>query len=304
MPKDHYVAQTYLRRFSIDGQSGVVNVVRKNNLQRLEAIPIKTICFENDWSNNEYLSGNPREVENFLKIYEPKWTGCVQKIEDNTYDYTTKYLMSGYLAYLRAGTPTAVRLGTAGLSDIVKNLYDKIEEKELSNPDSKYRETIAQIRKHGGTKVKVNSNYPKALGINSLKVVQKKFATSSWIVFRNNTSIPLLTSDNPVCLQYTDVGLADIYCSLTPKLAIVIHPLRENEEKRNDFFASFKPEGVEKMNRLVVQSAEDKVIFNDSSNVEALVKEYQYWRVELKEYNIPTEEGNLIIHQQRAVKYN
>ncbi len=302
MAKDHYVAQTYLRGFGLAEKEDLVNVVRKSNLSRQDAIPVKSICYEVDWSSNEYFPENPRAVEDFLKLFEPNWADCVRSVSADTYNVTTKYLMSGYLAYLRACTPTAVRLGAGGLFHIVKNLYDKLEEKELSNPDTKYREVIETIRKHGGTKVVIKEAFPKAIGINALIGVQKVFATSPWIVFKNETPAQFLTSDNPVCLQYWNDSRCDLYCPLTPSLAIVIHPLRDTEPREADSLGSLKPEGVEMLNRLIVQSAEDKIIFNEHPCVEDIVKEYQDWRVELQTLNIPVERGNLMIHQQRSVK--
>ncbi len=302
MAKDHYVAQTYLRGFGLTDNPELVNVVRKSNLSRQDAIPVKSICYEVDWSSNEYFPENPRAVEDFLKLFEPKWGDCVRSVSADVYNATTKYLMAGYLAYLRACTPTAVRLGTGGLSHIVQRLYDRLEEKELSNPDTKYREVIEIIRKHGGTEVLIKEAYPKAMGINALIGVQKVLATSPWIVFKNETLVQFLTSDNPVCLQYWNASRCDLYCPLTPQLAIVIHPLRDAEPRENDSIGSLKPEGVEMLNRLMVQSAEDKVIFNEHPKVEDLVREYQDWRVELQAFNIPVEKGNLMIHQQRPVK--
>lgn len=302
MAKDHYVAQTYLRGFGLAEKEDLVNVVQKSNLSRQDAIPVKSICYEVNWSSNEYFPENPRAVEDFLKLFEPNWADCVRSVSADTYNVTTKYLMSGYLAYLRACTPTAVRLGAGGLSHIVKNLYDKLEEKELSNPDTKYREVIETIRKHGGTKVVIKEAFPKAIGINALIGVQKVFATSPWIVFKNETPVQFLTSDNPVCLQYWNASRCDLYCPLTPRVAIVIHPLRDIEPREGDSVGSLKPEGVEMLNQLMVQSAEDKVIFNEHVGVEDLVREYQDWRVELCTFNIPVEKRNLMIQQQRPIK--
>ena len=302
MAKDHYVAQTYLRGFGLVDRSDLVNVIRKSNLSRQDAIPVKSICYETDWSTNEFFPEDPRVVEEFLKQFEPKWADCVRSIADDTYTATTKHLMAGYLAYLRACTPTAVRLGSGGLSQIVQHLYDNLEEKELANPDTKYREVIESIRQHGGTKVVINEAFPKAMGISVLTGIQKVFASSPWIVFRNETPVQFLTSDNPVCLQYWNDSRCDMYCPLTRRLAIVIHPLRETEPGEGDSIGSLKIQGVEMLNRLMVQSAEDKVIFNESDGVEDLVKSYQDWRVDLKTFNIPVERGNLMIHQQRPVQ--
>lgn len=302
MAKDHYVAQTYLRQFSINGRNGFVNVVWKQNLQSPKVKSVSSVCYEKNGSDNYYFPDNPRVVEDYLKLYELRWAECVQKVSRGTYTDETKSLMAGYFAYLRTCTPTAMRLGSEGYIDFVKHFYDKLEEKEYSNPDSKYRDVIETIRKHGGTKIEVDKKYPAAIGVTNLINIQSVIARSPWIVFKNETSMPFVTSDNPVCLQYYDVKFADFYCPITPWLAIVIHPLRENEEAGPDHIGSFKPEGVEKMNRLVVQSAEDLVICNDLSGTEGLVREFQNWRVELRKIKIPSGNGHVIIHQQKPFK--
>jgi len=303
MAKDHYVAQTYLRAFGLANNPDLVNVVRKSNLSRQDAIPIKSICYDVDWSTTEYIPDNPRAVEDYLKLFEPKWAECVKSIQEDTYTATTKYLMAGYLAYLRVYTPTSVRLGSSHLSDIVQDLYNKLEEKELAKSDSKYRDVIETIRKHGGVEVEIKKSFPKAMGINSLINIQKVLATSPWIVFKNETETQFVTSDNPVCLQYWAPVQCDFYCPLNPRLAIVVHPLRDTAPREGDRLGSLKPEGVNILNRLMVQSAEDKVIFNEHSGIEDLVKEYQDWRVELQTLHLPVEKGKLIIHQQRPVKH-
>jgi hypothetical protein len=302
MAKDHYVAQTYLRAFGLAVNPDSVNVIRKSDLSRQGAIPVKSICYGVNWSTTEYIPDNPRAVEDYLKLFEPKWAECVKSIQEDAYTETTKYLMAGYLSYLRACTPTAVRLGSEGLAHIVQDLYNRIEEKELSKPDTKYREVIELIRKHGGTQVEIKEAYPKAMGISSLIACQKILATSPWIVFKNETPTEYITSDNPVCMQYWNPNRCDFYCPLTPRLAIVIHPIRDTEPRESDSLGSLKPEGVAMLNRLMVQSAEDKVIFNKHDEVEALVKENRDWRVELRKIKIPVGKGHLFIHQQKPFK--
>lgn len=302
MAKDHYVAQTYLKSFSVSGKIGFVNVIRKSNLQRLDAIPVKSICYAIDWSTNEYFSENPRIVEDYLKIFEPKWADCIKKVSAEEFDKETKYLMSGYIAYLRACTPTAARLGQGRLSEIVQQPYDIIEQKELSNPKIQYRDVIEKIRECGRTRIDVNKNYPKALGIRSLLGIQARLLEFPWIVLKNETAIPFITSDNPVSLQYWNNNpYCDFYCPITPQIAVAIHPTRSTNTEI-DSLASMRPEGVEMFNQLVIKCAEENVIFNEALGVEALVKEFQDWRMELLTTKFPIERGSLIVSQERPVK--
>jgi hypothetical protein len=300
MPNDHYIAQTYLRNFSIKDSEAHVNAVKKSDLKRLNNIPICSICCKVNWSTNPYFSEKPRVVEDYLKIFEPKWSNCIKMLADEKFDSETKYFMSGYIAYLRACTPTAIRLGQVMSSENVRDTYEIIEQKELSNPNSKHKDTINEIRSHGGIKVDVNPDYPKAMGIRTLLNIQERLQGFPWLIMTNETGIPYITSDNPVCLRYPqNSAFCDFYVPVTPKIAIMIHPIRNHEPEVIDSLTSVKPEGVNEFNRLVVKCAEDVVIFNEDFGVEELIKEFRDWRIEALTTKFPLEKGILSIFQQR-----
>lgn len=298
--KDHYVAQTYLRNFSIKGSKAHVNAIRKSDLKGLNNVPLRSICYKVNWSTNPYFPEKARVIEDYLKIFEPKWSNCIRMLADEEFDSETKYFMSGYIAYLRACTPTAIRLGQGWSSEIVRQTYEIIEQKELSNPNTKYKDTINEIRSHGGVKVNVDPNYPKAMGIRALSGAQEKLQRFPWLIMTNETEIPYITSDNPVCLRYPqNSAFCDFYVPVTPKIAIMIHPIRELVSEIIDSLVSIKPEGVNEFNRLVVKCAEDMVIFNEDFGVEELVKEFRDWRMEELITKFPVEKGTFSIFQQR-----
>lgn len=301
MAKDHYVAQTYLRSFKIPDQKiDSVNAWQKSKQKKLPPIPIKSICYEEDWSTNPYFAENPRIVEDFLKQIEPQWPECVRQLSENTYDLDTKYLISGYLAFLRTYTPTAARLGTSHLSSMVGQMYKTLEEAEYNNPNSEHKEAIEEIRKrHAEVKPDVDPAYPKALGISNLDVIQKEYANSHWVVLENETGIPLITCDNPLCMYYRNAMHCDYYLPITPWLAIIIQPLLGMSPRENDTEADMKYEGVKILNELVVQSAEDLVIYNQSQDVDKLVHDYHDWRVEALSKTI----AGITIRQERVKKY-
>jgi len=271
--KDHYVAQTYLRNFNIKGSFAHVNAIRKNNLKRLNNIPTRSICYKVNWSTNPYFSEKTRVVENYLNIFEPKWSNCVKMLANEKFDSETKYFMSGYIAYLRACTPTAIRLGQTMSEDMVRQTYESIDQKELTNLNSKHKDAITEIRSHGGIKVNVDSNYPKAMGIRTLLGIQERLQGFPWLIMTNKTDIPFITSDNPVCLRYPqNRTFCDFYVPITPKIAIMIHPIHSQESENIDSLASVKPEGINEFNCLVVKCAEDMVIYNEDFNIEELIE--------------------------------
>lgn len=300
--KDHYIAQTYLRSFSIKDNQGYIHAIRKSNLKILNNIPIASICYRVNWSSNPYFSEKPRVVEDYLKIFEPEWSNCLKTLSDEKFDSKIKYLLSGYIAYLRACTPTAIRLGQNKLSGVVYNTYKIIEAKELINPNSKHKDTINTINSHGGIKVSINPNYPKAMSIRILFDLQNKLQSFPWLIMKNETEIPFITSDNPVCLRYPQGGaFCDFYVSLTPKVAILIHPIQKLEFKTIDSLTSIKPEGVNEFNSLVVKCAEDMIIFNEDSGTRELVERFQNWRIESLVTKLPLGKNTLNIYQERPI---
>jgi len=302
MAKDHYVAQTYLKSFSVEHKEGFVNAIRKNDLKQLNAIPVKSICYKIDWGTNSYFPNNPRVIEDYLKPFESKWTTCIKALSDEKFDIEIKYLMSGYMAYLKTYTPTATRLGEKGLSEVVRQTYEVLERKELLNPDSKYASIIKKIQKGGGVRVDVKTDYAKALGVQSLYSILQWHLRFPWRILMNDTSIPFITSDNPVCWQYwNEHYYPDLYFPITPKIALLIHPTREVNTTVVDASMAINLEGVKLFNTLVVKCAEDLVIFSKDFGVEALVREFKDWRVEKLVTKLPHEKGTLIWTQDRPV---
>ncbi|MEW6516656.1 MAG: DUF4238 domain-containing protein [candidate division FCPU426 bacterium] len=301
MPRDHYISQAYLRSFSIPGNVGYVNIIRKSDLKKLDSIPINTICCPNHWSTNNYYPANPRIVEDYLEHFEPEWLNCIEKIETGNFNNQLKSTIAGYLAFLRVYTPTAARLGQNQLAEIIKQTATLIEQKELLNPNSKYKDAIEKIREAGGITVDVDRDFAKALGISNLDKMRQKLIGYPWLILINKSATAFITSDNPVCLKYWEGNpYCDFYCPLTPRTALFIHPTH-NEVKESDDMRLIKDDKIGELNSLVVKCAEENVIFNEVPGIEALVREYQKWRMEMVTTSFHNESDVIILTQQRPV---
>lgn len=307
MSKDHYIAQTYLKHFHTPNSENLVNAIRKRDLTWLQGVHTETICQKDNWSNSPYHQDDPRIVEEYLKIFEPEWDTAIKALERGRFDDNTKYIIAGYIVYLRACTPTAVRIGQQGMSEMVKTTYNMLAQRELEKGGSPHVNAIRLIEKHGGVKVAVKEEFAKAMGIKVLSDMALKFYQFPWVVLKNETEIPFLTSDNPVCLDYYGSTGADFFFAVTPRLGILIHPVRDDSEEKGkhlrDASAAVKPEGVDHYNRLVIKSAEDLVIFHCKFYhwIRYAVKKYKNWRVENNCRRVPTGDGFLTINQERAV---
>lgn len=301
--KDHYVARTYLKNFSIPNKPGLVNVIRKSNLQQLTDIHVGDICHKKDWSTNEYFAGKERIVENYLGLYEPRWTGCVNVLRNADFDFETKSNMAGYIAYLSACTPTAARIAHISAEESAQLAYDMIERRERRKVSRDLQDKIADFEsKYGRLQVQVRDHFPKAVGINGLPKLHETLLTFRWVILRNETGIPFITSDNPVCRNYeNERGACDLYCPITPEIAIIIESSHQRTEE-HDALGLITEDGVGRFNELIVKSAEDMVIFGESKNAAELVQEFREWQVGLIIIKLPEDKRCTLITQQKAMK--
>lgn len=301
--KDHFVARTYLKNFSLPQKPGLVNLIRKSNLQRLNDVHVGDICHKKDWSTNEYFVGQERIVEQYLAFYEPNWPTCVDVLRSSGFDFKTKANMAGYIAYLIACTPTAARIAHISTEESAQLAYDIIERRLRQEVSPELREKIDRFEKeHGRPKMLVKDDFPKAIGIQGLLKYQKLLLSSRWVILRNETTVPYLTSDNPVCRKYENArGECDLYCPITPEIAILIETSKE-EPTDHDGLALISEQGVQMFNELMVKSAEDMVIFGENEKVDALVQKFQDWQVGVMILKIPEGNGITLITQQKAMK--
>jgi len=108
MPRDHFVAQTYLKHFI--GNDGMLHAYRKSNGGDFPCRP-RDICHEwdgdlvHDFLKDETLIGS------FRKIFEPAWDRALIDLVDGVADPTVKLAVAGYWANLMVCTPAWTRVG-------------------------------------------------------------------------------------------------------------------------------------------------------------------------------------------------
>ena len=114
MPRDHFIAQTYLRHFGDPSKGGMMHAYRKSDGKAFSCHP-KDVCHEWDGDLNPLL-----EKQNLLgeyrKIFEPKWRASVATLLEKTILPADMFAISGYVANLMVCTPTWVRISV--------NMYD------------------------------------------------------------------------------------------------------------------------------------------------------------------------------------
>lgn len=242
---------------------------RKKDLKVHPAAP-KTICFEEDGDRNPYFD-DPLILRTYLKAIEPRWKRCISTIEHGVADEETKWIVAGYIAFLRACSPTMRRVGTTMLEALVETTRPSVARYVQANtPQQDHAEQVVATLLHPSVYVSVDAQYPKALGITSLIAIQKRYWESPWLILRNDAEIPFLTSDYPANPYYhnNEPQRFHVYVPLTPQHALLITPLPDTERMHahaQDSYGIVKRQQIKLFNRIVVQCAENVVLSDRQS---------------------------------------
>ncbi len=314
--KDHYVSQTYLRLF-VGPNSELVPYYKNARVIVGRPKRPKSICFEVEGDTNKYFE-NPRILDVFLRAFEKPWVDNVIKLERGFLDANTKYELAGYIAFLRACTPTAKRFGQQSIGGLVEPVAYKVmlstldKADYLSDKDKLILRDAIHNKKIG---IQIDREFAHAQGMRALEGAINRYYCSHWLVLINESDVPFVTSDNPSILYYMDTQqqIADTYVPLKPSIALLITPNLDmgyptfEDVKRyrvgGDRFAVIKRSYVEKFNEAIVKSAERIVLHRKKEDwLEQLVRRYSKWRVEAIVSHIPTDRGVMTITRQQPVE--
>lgn len=198
MARDHFVAQTYLRFFTdIDGH---LNAYKKSGKPSFRPLP-SSICAESDGDTNPLFS-NQNILGDIRKTFEDTWKVTIQKIINNEpLVYEDKFRMAGLIANLINCTPVSKSFGKKLYLD---SLLDLALNAETSvSRDSTTAETLRkglELLKNGTFSLNTDDDYIKGLQTVNLFEVACILYNQEWILCRNTTDIPFLTSDNPCAI--------------------------------------------------------------------------------------------------------
>lgn len=325
MPKDHFVARTYLKHFGDAKLGGMLHAYSKSNGIKFPCWP-KDVCHEWDGDLNPSFLDPPELLGDFRKIFEPHWNPAIEHILGGAVSNFEKFVVSAYMANLMICTPSWRRVGTEHYNQATMGsltFSQKMNEKH-GKADDLLTEGIEML-KQGQLKLETDQNYVKA------KVTQQLLANAlvtynqNWLLLSNETEHPFVTSDNPVAIEYSGKPgeFVTRFLPITPHLCLqVTYSYRkedlfdlkkfpENVEKPPNGIikrGKIKPTGAKYINRLIVQCAEALVFSSQESvRIANLVQKYSQYRVEADYVELPTGEENslyqgTIIRVQKRTK--
>lgn len=313
MPKDHFIAQTYLKHFVDPNHRNMLHAYRKSDGATFPCYPA-AVCHEWDGDRNPKFLGQAEMLGDFRKIFEPHWNPSVANMLAGKVSASDKFVISAYMANLMTCTPAWRRVGADMHDEGLKSYMSfakKMKEKNGGQPDLPVE--AIELVEQGKVKVYIDPDYIKA-------VVTKKLLNSAWNTYNQDWTIlvnesqePFITSDSPVALIPSPrvEAAPQRYLPITPKLCLaVIHERTVKPIVLTERDFQTPPHGTIKgrkittaadarfVNRIVAQCAEDVVFSSTSSpRIAALVKRYAKFRVELNFVEFPAKGEEDAIYQ-------
>jgi len=306
MANDHFVAQTYLKHWN-DPKTEMLYGYSKA-VDKEFPCRTKDVCREWNWDVNPRFKDNPGLLADFRKMFEPHWKPTVGAIRSGPLSSHEKFALAGYWAQLTTCTPAwhrnAIELYEKQLVDFIplvaKHVADKFPE---------HREYIAKAVAEGRIKPNVDGDYVKGILTAHLTEATIVLYEQDWIVIKNQTEVPFITSDNPSCVfPHRPMGAPLIrFLPLAPDLAILAvidrRKLR-NESTPPDLskptpgiirraFATRKR--VAKFNRIIAMNADELILCSKKDHhVRRWVHNHRKFSVAVDHVKIPSPDGGHI----------
>ncbi len=313
MSKDHYVAQTYLRHFA--DAEGMLHVYWKADGKYRRRSP-NSICHEWDGDLIRDFVKDEKMLGTFRAIFEPRWNAAVTDLENGICDAAVKMAIAGYWANLLVCTPAWTRIGIK-MHDY--NLMHRVRAEDAlrtkaGKPDPKLKEMLAAFDA-GHFRVETKPDAIRAMAARALMKFAWGLYNAHWTVIRNNTGTGFLTSDNPVA--FNDPGPwrggqpgLPRYLTLSPRLCLYGFMDPKGPRDEPDFTRAPLGEvqwglaplhGVERVNRAVVECAEDIVISSGKlDSVQTVVAECTRHRIDMEFVNLRRPDGFILVNHTRV----
>jgi hypothetical protein len=310
MPFDHYVSQVHLKNFNSPTLDGMLYAIRKSDLKRFQT-KSQDICRIEDGNTNAYLSES-RAIEEFLKDVEPRYNASLSKLRKNKPDQESVFCIAGFVAYIINCSPAAMRIHSGPLKATLVSTATLLDSKgEIPKaPEALGGKSMTELLADGTLTFDVDPKYPQAIGVTTVMNHVSIFGNSSWEILRNEeTASPFFTSDYPVAIETFDLNTPiNRIVPLAPDLAIRIQPdIRLSRVPPDLSFAKFKassrklrPKEISDLNRLIVQCAEDLVLYRDDRAwVESFVAKNRHYHVEPVTQTLKYDGGDAIVSTHR-----
>lgn len=294
MPKDHYVAETYLKHFV--GPDKMLHAYRKSDGKYFPCHP-KDICRELDGDIIKDFLSDPTLLGQYRKMFESEWNPAVADLQTGRPSQTTKMAIAGYWGNLLVCTPARLRVDVKSHDYAVMQHLRATDalKTQAGRPDAKLKEML-QAFDSGMYRLDTEPGAMRAMRVRHVMRLAWTLYNSNWIIIKNNSGTGFLTSDNPV--SFDDPGIwrggkpsLPRYLPISPNLCL--HwDTKERPQTDPDFsqppkgavrHATIETRGVRRINRAIAQCAEDLVISScKHPSVESLARKYARHKIDVE----------------------
>lgn len=311
MSLDHYVPQVHLRQFYSPVLKNRMHAIRKSDLKTFEPRS-QSVCRIEDGSTT-YLR-NDREIEEFLLLVEPRYNRSIELLRRNACDKAAIFSIAGFMSYVLACSPAAMRFCSDPLRASVRSTSDILERLgEISAPPIVLGgKSMSDLLDSGLVTLDIDPKFPQALGINAILGWVSVFGNSRWEILLNTDSdTSFFSSDFPIGFERAaDPRVVNKIVPLAPDLAIRVCPdialsgtARDlNFTRLQTVVRRLDRQGAIKINRLLVRCAEDVLFFNEHRPwIRGFVEKNRHYRIEGITQRLPLGTGFLNVSTQRVV---
>jgi Protein of unknown function (DUF4238) len=292
MTRDHFIAQTYLKRWCDPAKRPPLQAYRKSNVKPFRCSP-RDVCHEWDGDLIRAYFTDPALLGKFRNIFEPKWNPTIEKIGGVTFNQEDKLILSMAWAHFSLCTPAQRELAKVIYRNEARALASELVEGHRLDPSSLTIE------------IEREADFFKRLATKYIPLMTSFFYNQDWRILRNDTESSFITSDNPsafaagsnprvrllpispsLCLytQYAeidmrlDAGYFDF--GLPPKGSIDLIDISKRDAM--------------KINRFTVMNAADFVFSrHEYVGIAAFVKKYGDFRPQVEPVSFPIDDAGL-----------
>lgn len=311
MPLDHYVSQVHLKKFYSPVLGNRMYAIRKTDLKSFTPNS-ESVCRITEGSTNAYLDQD-RAIESFLKTIEPNYNAALDDLIAEKIDDKCIYTIAGFVAYITACSPAAMRIQSGPLKSILETTATMMDARGLfpTPPPVLAGESLTDLLRSGAVEFTIDPKYPQAIGISSILKLTTTFGNFKWEILHNHfDDSPFFTSDFPVAIEETNnPHLPNRIVPLAPALAIRIRLDPTVDQSKSDCSFTkfgFRRRNLDKqevisLNRLIVRCAEDTVFYRDDHSwVLPFVSKNQRYRIHPYARKVATSTGMLQVSMQRV----
>jgi len=304
--RHHFIPKAYLKAF-LDGD-GKICVYRKDDPGRVFRQSPDSVGFHRHYYAQPLPEGgyDHDKLENFFSEYESRWPSIVERLHqrDNVNDCIEDIF--AFMALQRARVPATRDAVEAFLAATVKDVAQRLDAARELPPKPKGFEDILEH-----IKVAIDPHKSIHAMVDVIRGTGRVMERLGIGALHNGTSIPLVTSDNPViwfdpCVPESEMrpymispdGPIVLLLPVAPDLMIYGHSsLLDQFNRQGIGYGDLTDSAeVERMNRQICRFAY-QVVFAQVPGFENLVKEHAGVSPVVRGQTIPTDAGDFIFTQ-------